>query len=1473
MKQLDLAAQRGEKRPRAERVIAVSPAAPGGKGDEGMLLGVLQILGDLPVCLLNPEEGPLWNDVLHKTGKFSSLTEHQGAFTSFLQHIRPTDTVLILGADVIDGTYGLEPALHRLDFLKEALARGARGVVACSFRSNVDQEILDRFEGLPAAHIFLRDVQSLENFISQVRSDAAFFPDLSYYAAPSEDRIRAANIRLEPWLSQARARDGKIVGLNFGEHMFRSFSEEHTDVARQVLVERVIGEILKVIPNAYFVLISNDNRRWPNFISDADYQHLAAAELALRFGSDRFTIYDTYLSYLDNIAVMRFLDLVITGRMHLAHAAVRQGTIPLIVMGSGHGHTSINKMLGMYATVFGTEKGVVSDIGSLETTIQWTQDQTTNLKGRLEEWIKISHFEENTLRPLLARSLGLSDESPSGEELLLSDLRARNVETALLLQRQKRLTEEKSAQAASEKEELLKQQKLLTEEKAAQAASEKEELLKQQKLLTEEKAAQAASEKEARDRLRATADTLVTEADQLAHELYRAYRRPWKPMRKTFQRGFIKLLLVFRPLLSKRTIDRLQRSIQKRKPSLILSQWTRFKTDLGVSADAQIQTSAVSMPARVKRSKIIKYRLLRLLAKLVRPFSQRQAEKFRRSADKRNPWRRNLAMPTSSAVVTPSMDLLDEHRRRRILVADYRLPRADTSAGERATVGLIADLCAFGYDVTFVPTDMDATPRYLEELQALGVEVITRQSGYDFAGHYIREQGGRFGAFYFIRVDVAEQLLANARQAAPDARIIFLAPDLYSLREGRAAALSGSARERKAAEHTKVRETAIMQAADRVLLVSPAEVPHLDSSVPLDKVSIFPALYNEVVVNPPGYRERQSLFFIGGFSHTPNVGAVKWFVDQVWPTIHAALPDVEFHILGAEAPDDIVKLGERPGVRFVGYVADLAPVLATYRLSVVPLLFGAGIKGKLGSAMGAGIPSVITTIAAEGMSIKDGVHAFIRDEPAAFAEATIRLYQDEALWNRLVRNGRLLVEDNFSEAANQASLLRVLDRAGALPLDLYVEYCQNAAPASLPDTDPEQAVDVSIIIPAYNQWNLTRCCLNSVLRACRATGIACEVILADDASSDETRRAAEFFPGLRVVRQEQNLGFLRNCNAAAAHARGRFLLFLNNDTVVMPNWLTALMEAAKTYPDAAILGSKLLYPDGTIQDAGAALFENATAFILGRGRPRHEPQFCFDREVDYVTGASALISRAFWDEVGGFDERYAPAYCEDPDIAMAARAHGCCVIFVAGSEVVHFEHSSYGAQLETTWKIYQTVNTEKLLEKWSKEFAEGHLPVSTSEPILAANGERTPSQGARERRRQGRLNILYFSPFPSHPDNHGNHFRIQSLGHQFKQLGHKVHFALLNSHMFDDTAVQDMRKAWDSFDILHNTCPLGADGNPIPFDHWYQDGLGEEVATLCHKYDIDLVFCSYVFQSKLLEYVPAHILKVIDTHDKMGDRY
>ena len=269
---------------------------------------------------------------------------------------------------------------------------------------------------------------------------------------------------------------------------------------------------------------------------------------------------------------------------------------------------------------------------------------------------------------------------------------------------------------------------------------------------------------------------------------------------------------------------------------------------------------------------------------------------------------------------------------RRILVADYRIPRADTSAGERATVGILRDLCALGFEVVFLPGNLEPAPVYETELKGYGVQVITRAQGYRCMTDYLSQHGHTFGVFYLIRFNVAEQALDVIRQVAPAARVIFHAPDLYFLREMREAELQNDDALRAAASRTREHELSVMRRADHTVLVSPAEEPFVKAYLPNTPISVFPALYVPVVDEPPPFAARANLFFLGGFGHPPNVDAVRWFVKEIWPRAHAKLPEAEFHILGAEAPKDVQALGQVAGVKVVGFVPDLEPTLSKYRI-------------------------------------------------------------------------------------------------------------------------------------------------------------------------------------------------------------------------------------------------------------------------------------------------------------------------------------------------------------------------------------------------------------------------------------------------------------------------------------------------------------------------------------------------------------
>ena len=244
---------------------------------------------------------------------------------------------------------------------------------------------------------------------------------------------------------------------------------------------------------------------------------------------------------------------------------------------------------------------------------------------------------------------------------------------------------------------------------------------------------------------------------------------------------------------------------------------------------------------------------------------------------------------------------------------------------------------------------------------------------------------------------------------------------------------------------------------------------------------------------------------------------------------------------------------------------------------------------------------------------------------------------------------------------------------------------------------------VSIIIPVYNQIHYTYACLVSILE--NTVGFDYEIIIADDVSTDATKEIDKFVRGLVIARNKSNQGFLKNCNNAAKKARGEYIFFLNNDTTVKENWLPPLIKLLESDRSIGMVGSKLIYPDGRLQEAGGIIWSDGSGWNYGRCDDPNKPEYNYVRDVDYISGAAIMLGRKLWEEIGGFDERYAPAYCEDSDLAFEVRKRGLRVVYQPLSVVIHFEGVSNGTDVNGTGlKRYQVENNKKLQEKWSEEF-------------------------------------------------------------------------------------------------------------------------------------------------------------------------
>lgn len=260
-------------------------------------------------------------------------------------------------------------------------------------------------------------------------------------------------------------------------------------------------------------------------------------------------------------------------------------------------------------------------------------------------------------------------------------------------------------------------------------------------------------------------------------------------------------------------------------------------------------------------------------------------------------------------------------------------------------------------------------------------------------------------------------------------------------------------------------------------------------------------------------------------------------------------------------------------------------------------------------------------------------------------------------------------------------------------------------PFAVPRTDEPLA---SIVIPVHNHFAHTLACLRAI--SANASGIPFEIIVVDDASTDETALRLGGIDGLRVVTLKQNGGFIAACNAGAEQARGDWLIFLNNDTIVQPDWLDALIGTFTEHPSAGLVGAKLVYPDGRLQEAGAIVFADGSGWNCGRFEDPRAPAWNFVREVDYCSGAAIAIARELFAQLDGFDPHFTPAYYEDTDLAMKVRAFGLRVLYQPAALVVHHEGVSSGTDVALGTKAYQPVNRRKFRTRWAETLASHPRP-------------------------------------------------------------------------------------------------------------------------------------------------------------------
>jgi glycosyltransferase involved in cell wall biosynthesis len=349
-----------------------------------------------------------------------------------------------------------------------------------------------------------------------------------------------------------------------------------------------------------------------------------------------------------------------------------------------------------------------------------------------------------------------------------------------------------------------------------------------------------------------------------------------------------------------------------------------------------------------------------------------------------------------------------------LLMIDHYVPQFDKDAGSRTVFQYLKMFLDQGFNVKFIGDNFYQHEPYTTVLQQMGIEVLY---GPDYAAHWkdwIRENRDSIDYVFLNRPHIAPKYLEFIRQNTK-AKIMYYGHDLAFLREMREFEITGDASFRDSSLEWQPKELALMRSADMAYYPSYVEVDEIHSIDPEIRVKAIPAyLFEDVKWDGYDFESRKDIMFIGGFGHRPNVDAVKWLANEILPELLKYLPDIKIHILGSNAPKDVLELASEHLI-MEGFVTDeaLENFYRGSRIALVPLRYGAGIKGKVVEAMRYGTPVVTTSTGAEGISNAQKA-LVVEDDAPVLAKHIAELYTDADKLTAMSKNSIAYIQDNYS---------------------------------------------------------------------------------------------------------------------------------------------------------------------------------------------------------------------------------------------------------------------------------------------------------------------------------------------------------------------------------------------------------------------------------------------------------------------------
>lgn len=612
-------------------------------------------------------------------------------------------------------------------------------------------------------------------------------------------------------------------------------------------------------------------------------------------------------------------------------------------------------------------------------------------------------------------------------------------------------------------------------------------------------------------------------------------------------------------------------------------------------------------------------------------------------------------------------------------------PEFDSSSGGYRLLQLLTILRqSLGYNVYFF-CNASRGEDQVALLEDMGIRVFVTDTANEkyttTLAKALQDQGINPDYIFIAWIDMAKQVMAYLKHEFPKAKIIVDSVDVHWAREQRKLKLYNQ-EDTGEFLFNKELEKSMYRTANVVLCVTENDKAEIMKEMSADDINIkiVSNIYPESYLDKEPKIDNNDIIFVGGFSHGPNVDAAIWaseiykkYIDKY---AHALKIKPKLYIIGSNPPQEVIDLHDGTNIIVTGYVKDLTPFYKQAKVSISPLSWGAGIKGKVCEAAYKNTCILTTDIGNEGINLVDGREAFIANTTEEFVDSLRYIYA---------------IENNTLEQIQRNAMSKIYNLTSVNSNKKVIESIL-------------EAKRIIVCVVTYNQSALLEKCIESIIN--NTTYPNYKIVVVDNASTDNTKEIMmeitdKYSELVEYRRNDVNEFFIKPNNNIIEEFSDADVVLVNHDIEILSKcWLTRLYSSAYSAADIGCAGGRAVYPNGVLAEAGAEIYSDGTGRNIGRYEDPNADVYNIQRYVGYVSGCLMYMRRDAIDQVGALDKDLEPMYYEDSEWQYRLHINGMKSIYEPRCVAIHAEGSSSGTDINKGMKRYQEINRKKFIQKY-----------------------------------------------------------------------------------------------------------------------------------------------------------------------------